>query len=155
MLEYYIRTDKAEHRHPTAFDIELDMDDWAVRTRQHNVLARFDANSTSSNEIAALDDRIAQAALTIRNRAAARQFAEHPQKHLQSWIASQARDLDALLGAQGAPGADGSIANFSAEEQRRASTYQGAWLDEAVVVTESQRLAERLQELQSNRPSNG
>ncbi|KAL4399216.1 SWI/SNF and RSC complex subunit Ssr3 [Malassezia pachydermatis] len=158
VLEYYIRTDKAEHRHPTAYDIELDMDDWALRTRQHNVLSRFDANSSLSNEIAALDDQIAQAALTIRNRAAARQFlssfAEDPHGHLHAWIASQARDLDTVLGASqtgtGSEGDASSSVHFSSEEMRRAETFQGAWINEAVIVSESQRLAERLQELQSD-----
>ena len=160
VLEYYVHTDKAEHRHPTAFDIELEMDDWAVRTRQHNVLARFDANSSTSNEIAALDEQIAQAALTIRNRSAARQFftsfAKDPQQHLHTWIASQARDLDTLLGTshggRGADGTAGSVTDFSAEEMRHADTFHGPWVNEAVIVTESQRLAERLQELQSARP---
>ena len=119
------------------------MDDWAVRTRQHNVLARFDANSATSSEIASLDDRIAQAALTIRNRAAAREFFESfaadPQGHLRTWIASQARDLDALLGGD----RTGSTP-FSAEELKRAETFRGPWVDEAVIVAESQRLAARL-----------
>ncbi|WFD43527.1 non-specific serine/threonine protein kinase [Malassezia psittaci] len=157
VLEYYVHTDKAEHRHPYAFDIELEMDDWAVRTRQHNVLARFDANSAPSNEIAALDEQIAQTALTIRNRSSAREFflsfAKNPQQHLHTWIASQARDLDTLLGhSHGGLGMDGntsSVTNFSAEEMRRANTFNGPWVNEAVIVTESQRLAQRLQELQS------
>ncbi|WFD03542.1 non-specific serine/threonine protein kinase [Malassezia obtusa] len=156
VLEYYVHTDKAEHKHPYAFDVELEMDDWAVRTRQHNVLARFDANSTTSSEIAALDEQIAQTALTIRNRAAARQFftsfAQDPQQHLHTWIASQARDLDTLLGnshgGRGADGAAGAVTDFSAEEMRHAETFHGPWVNEAVIVTESQRLAQRLQELQ-------
>ncbi|WFD33103.1 non-specific serine/threonine protein kinase [Malassezia sp. CBS 17886] len=158
VFEYYVRTDKAEHRHPMAFDVELEMDDWAVRTRQHNVLARFDANSAVSNEIAALDDQIAQAALTIRNRAAAKQFlssfAADPQGHLQKWIASQARDLDTLLGTStGGRGVDGTAGgtNFSNEELRRADTFHGPWVNEAVIVAESQRLAQRLQELHARR----
>ncbi|PKI82881.1 non-specific serine/threonine protein kinase [Malassezia vespertilionis] len=159
VLEYYVRTDKAENKHPTAFDIELEMDDWAVRTKQHNVLARFDANSTLNNEIAQLDEQIAQAALTIRNRAAARQFftafAKNPQQHLHTWIASQARDLDTLLGTshigRGADGTAGCVGDFSEEEMRRSSTFHGPWVGEAVIVAESQRLAERMQELQAGK----
>ena len=157
VLEYYVRTDKAEHRNPVAFDIELEMDDWAMRTRQHNVLARFDANGATNNEISAIDDQIAQAALTIRNRAAARHFfsafAADPHHHLNAWVASQARDLDTLLGsAQGGASAEGAAGavGFSAEEMRRADTFHGVWVNEAVIVSESQRLAERLQELQSD-----
>lgn len=157
VLEYYVRTDKAEHRNPVAFDVELEMDDWAMRTRQHNVLARFDANGATNNEISAIDDQIAQAALTIRNRAAARHFfsafAADPHHHLNAWVASQARDLDTLLGsAQGGASAEGAAGavGFSAEEMRRADTFHGAWVNEAVIVSESQRLAERLQELQSD-----
>ncbi|WFD34658.1 non-specific serine/threonine protein kinase [Malassezia cuniculi] len=146
VIEYYVQTDRAEHRSEVAYDVELEMDDWAVRTRQHNVLARFDANSKTSSEIAALDDQIAQAALTIRNRAAAREFYESfaadPQGHLHTWIASQARDLDALLGSSGRT----DNTPFSAEELKRAETFRGHWVDEAVIVAESQRLAARLGE---------
>lgn len=143
VLEYFVQTDRTEHRSEVAYDVELEMDDWAVRTRQHNVLARFDANSATSSEIASLDDRIAQAALTIRNRAAAREFFESfavdPQGHLHTWIASQARDLDALLS-----GDRTDSTPFSAEELKRADTFRGPWVDEAVIVAESQRLAARL-----------
>mgnify|MGYP001759628593 FL=1 len=158
VLEYYVRTDRAEYRHPTAFDIELDMEDWALRTKQHNVLSRFDANSSLSNEILAIDDQIAQAALTIRNRSAAQHFfssfAKDPKGHLQAWIASQARDLDMVLGAsqsgRGPEGDPTSSVHFTSEEMRRAETFHGPWVNEAVIVSESQRLAQRLQELQSD-----
>ena len=154
VLEYWVRTDKAEYKHSTAYDIELDLEDLAVRQKQHNVLAQFDtANDATSREIAELDDKIAQAAATIRNRASARDFlaafAKDPQGHLRTWIASQARDLDAILGNNPVPGAGGSVSSFTAEEMRRAETFRGAWVDEAVIVNEAQRLAEKLQELQS------
>ncbi|SAM82350.1 uncharacterized protein UBRO_04655 [Ustilago bromivora] len=154
VIEYWVRTDKAEYKHSTAYDIELDLEDLAIRQKQHNVLSQFDAaNDAISREIAELDDKIAQATATIRNRASARDFlaafAKDPQGHLRTWIASQARDLDAILGNNPVPGAGGSVSNFTAEEMRRAETFRGAWVDEAVIVNEAQRLAEKLQELQS------
>lgn len=154
VIEYWVRTDKAEYKHSTAYDIELDLEDLAIRQKQHNVLAQFDTtNDATSREIAELDDKIAQAAATIRNRASARDFlaafAKDPQGHLRTWIASQARDLDAILGNNPVPGAGGSVSSFTAEEMRRAETFKGAWVDEAVIVNEAQRLAEKLQELQS------
>lgn len=162
VLEYWIRTDKAEYKHSTAYDIELELEDLAVRQRQHNVLSHFDTSSAETGvtrQIADLDDRIAQAAATIRNRASARDFlanfARDPQAHLRTWIASQARDLDAILGNNPTPGAGGSVSTFTAEEMRRAETFRGQWVDEAVIVNEAQRLAEKLQELQSQLSQQG
>ena len=60
--------------------------------------------------------------------------------------------MDTLLGtAHGGRGGDGAggVTDFGAEEMRHAETFQGAWVNEAVIVTESQRLAQRLQELQA------
>ncbi len=131
VIEYWIRTDKAEYKHSTAYDIELDLEDLAIRQKQHNVLSQFDsANDSTSREIAELDDKIAQAAATIRNRASARDFlaafAKDPQGQLTTWIASQARDLDAILGNNAVPGAAGSVASFTAEEMRRAETFRAS-----------------------------
>jgi SWI/SNF-related matrix-associated actin-dependent regulator of chromatin subfamily D len=72
----------------------------------------------------------------LQNHSSARDFlhtfSQDPLQHLQTWLASQSRDLDAILGAASSiPGA-GVNSSLSNEEMRRADTFQGAWLDEAI-----------------------
>jgi hypothetical protein len=94
------------------------------------------------NDVAALTrTQIAQASASLHTHALARDFlatfAQSPQAHLRSWLASQSRDLDIVLGAQIAGAAAGGGAGVGAgigdEEMRRAETFKGKWVDEAVV----------------------
>ena len=146
VLEYWIRTDKDEYKHPTAFDIDVELEDNGLRKVQDDVLAGFDYRG---RDIADLDDRIAQATQTLENRSSTRdflhRFAQDPQGHIQTWMASQARDLDAILGSNYTTG--GHL-NIGTEELRRSETFNAPWVDQAVVVHEAQRVAEKMQALQ-------
>ncbi|PWN45344.1 hypothetical protein IE81DRAFT_308961 [Ceraceosorus guamensis] len=161
VIEYWIRTDVAQHKHPTAYDIEMELDDWSTRKARESVLDAFDPKGEAAQEIAELDDRIAQATSTLSTRALSRDFlstfSQNPHAHLRSWLASQSRDLDVVLGSGGlsgnggtgtGTGSGGALAGLTDEELRRAGTFRGKWVDEAVVVLESARYAERLLGLQ-------
>ncbi|KAE8225280.1 hypothetical protein CF319_g1951 [Tilletia indica] len=152
VLEYYVRTDKAEHKSPVAYDVEVEMEDQNVRARQHEVLRKFDHSTDLSKQVLDLDDEIAQAAGSLQSHSATAaflsSFARDPQVHLRTWLSSQARDLDAIIGATALGGASGAGVGIGKEELRRSENFRGAWVDEAVIVHEGQRLAERLQELQ-------
>lgn len=131
VLEYWVRTDKEEYRHPTAFDVEVELEDSGLRNVQDDVLAGFDLHA---QELAELDDRIAQATQTLENRTSTRDFlaafARDPHNHLQTWMASQARDLNAILGQNYS---SSEHLNLSKEELRRSETFRGDWVDQAVV----------------------
>jgi SWI/SNF-related matrix-associated actin-dependent regulator of chromatin subfamily D len=58
VLEYWVRTDVAEHKHQTAYDIELDLDDWATRKAREKVMDAFEPAGEAAAEIAELDDRV-------------------------------------------------------------------------------------------------
>ncbi|KAK0560316.1 SWI/SNF and RSC complex subunit Ssr3 [Tilletia horrida] len=152
VLEYYIRTDKAEHKSPVAYDVEVEMEDQNVRVRQHEVLRKFDHGTDLSKQILDLDDEIAQAALSLQTHSATAaflsSFAKDPHRHLRTWLASQARDLDAIIGATALGGASGAGVGIGKEELRRSENFKGAWVNEAVIIHEGQRLADRMQELQ-------
>ena len=72
----------------------------------------------------------------MRNHATTRDFlasfARDPHGHIRTWLASQARDLDAILGTT-ALGPAGAVTGLGAEEMRRAETFKGNWVEEAVV----------------------
>lgn len=131
VLEYWVRTDKEEYRHPTAFDVEVDLEDSGLRSVQDDVLQGFDIRG---REVSELDDRIAQATQSLENRASTRDFlanfAKDPHGHIQTWMASQARDLHAILGDSYTTG---DHLNFSKEELRRSETFHANWIDQAVV----------------------
>jgi SWI/SNF-related matrix-associated actin-dependent regulator of chromatin subfamily D len=87
-----------------------------------------------------------------------RRFADDPAAFVQTWLASQARDLDGVLGGAeaavlgpggAAPGAlpedGGAGRRVRAEELRRADFFRLPWVEEAVAVQEGMRLA-RLQQ---------
>jgi SWI/SNF-related matrix-associated actin-dependent regulator of chromatin subfamily D len=146
VLEYWVRTDKDVYKHPTAFDIEVEVEDSGLRKVQDEVLAGFELRG---REIAELDDRIAQATQSLENRTSTRDFlynfAKDPYNHIQTWTASQARDLDSILGTNYATG---SHLNIGTEELRRSETFKAPWVEQAVIVHEAQRVADKMQTLQ-------
>ncbi|KAL9931962.1 hypothetical protein V8E36_009277 [Tilletia maclaganii] len=152
VLEYYVRTDKAEHKSPVAYDVEIEMEDQNVRARQHEVLRKFDHSTDLSKQILDLDDEIAQAALSLQSHSATAaflsSFAKDPQVHMRTWLSSQARDLDAIIGATAMGGASGAGVGIGKEELRRSENFKGSWVNEAVIIHEGQRLADRLLTLQ-------
>lgn len=154
VLEYWVRTDAEVNRHTTAYDIEVELEDWTVRTRQERVLSLFDAQGERAREIAELDDRISQAVASLQNHSAARDFlhtfSRDPLNHLRTWLASQARDLDSILGAKSSVPGAGVGSGLSNEELRRAETFEGAWLDEAItghVALETSRRKRQLEKM--------
>jgi SWI/SNF-related matrix-associated actin-dependent regulator of chromatin subfamily D len=82
-----------------------------------------------------------------------RSFADDPAEFIDTWLASQARDLDAVLGGSEAavlgPGGHGGLAEDTsgnvrrvrAEELRRSDFFRLPWVEEAVAVQEGMRLA--------------
>lgn len=136
VLEYWVRTDVDANKHTTAYDIEVEVEDWMTRTKQERALSLFDAQGEQSRQVAELDDKISQAVHALQNHAAARDFlytfSQDPLDHLQSWLSSQARDLDAILGARSSVPGAGVGSGLSNEDMRRAETFTGAWVDEAI-----------------------
>jgi SWI/SNF-related matrix-associated actin-dependent regulator of chromatin subfamily D len=83
-----------------------------------------------------------------------RSFADDPAQFIDTWLASQSRDLDALLGASEAavlgPGGHGGLAEDTtagnirrvrAEELKRSEFFRMPWVEEAVALQEGMRLA--------------
>ncbi|CAO1631884.1 unnamed protein product [Parajaminaea phylloscopi] len=155
VLEYWVRTDADVNRHTTAYDIEVELEDWTVRARQERVLSLFDAAGERAQEVAELDDRIAQAVASLQNHSAARDFlytfSSDPLGHLRTWLASQARDLDSILGAKSSVPGAGIGSGLSNEEMRRAETFEGAWLDEAITGHVALETARKKRDLEAAR----
>lgn len=151
VIEYWVRTDVDVNKHSTAYDVEMDLDDWSVRAKQDRVLTLFDAQNDRTREIAELDEKIAQAVAALQNHSSARDFlynfSQDPLNHLRNWLASQSRDLDAILGATSSVPGAGVNSGLSNEDLRRADTFQGTWLEEAILGHVALDTAKRQKEL--------
>jgi SWI/SNF-related matrix-associated actin-dependent regulator of chromatin subfamily D len=85
-----------------------------------------------------------------------RSFAADPAGFIDTWLASQSRDLDALLGGSEAavigPGGHGGLAEDTghvrrvrAEELKRSEFFRLPWVEEAIALQEGMRLARMAQ----------
>jgi SWI/SNF-related matrix-associated actin-dependent regulator of chromatin subfamily D len=148
------------------------MEDVLARTKMNNVVVNM--SSEGAAELNKLDEevpartlsplpplttpaQIMQHAQSIQNAQTKltflRSFADDPAAFIDTWLASQARDLDAVLGGSEAavlgPGGHGGLAEdlggnvrrVRAEELRRSEFFQLPWVEEAVAVQEGMRLA--------------
>ncbi|KAF8312533.1 SWI/SNF complex 60 kDa subunit [Clavulina sp. PMI_390] len=126
----------------TAYDIEIDMDDREYKSRIRDVLDRL--APTTDTRVARLDHEISETTQAIRASQLKQQFfqgfAHSPQTFISDWMASQSRDLETILGNdRGVPD----------ELMRRSDFFRLPWVDEAVVVHESMRVAGTLPAYQS------
>ena len=63
-------------------------------------------------------------------------FAENPQEFIQTWLESQSRDLETILGSGPSDGA-----TVRQDDLRRSEYFRLPWVEEAVAVQEGLRLA--------------
>ena len=65
-----------------------------------------------------------------------RAFSDDPQRFIQTWLESQSRDLETILGS--GPSEGGSLRQ---DDLRRSEFFRLPWVEEAVAVQEGLRLA--------------
>lgn len=63
-------------------------------------------------------------------------FADNPQEFIQTWLESQSRDLDSVLGSGPSEGA-----TLRQDDLRRSEFFRLPWVEEAVAVHEGLRVA--------------
>lgn len=96
--------------------------DSAARQKMMNIIS----SSQVQKEIMTYDDKIVQCVQSINNSKIKRdfllQFSKEPVEFINKWIASQARDLEIILGE--------SKANL--EEIKQTDFYKQPWMKEAI-----------------------
>jgi SWI/SNF-related matrix-associated actin-dependent regulator of chromatin subfamily D len=121
VIDYIIRVDKALHQSSKAYDVEVELDS-AVRQKMVNIVS----STQTQKEILGLDDKIVQCVQSINNSKIKRdflmQFSKEPVEFINKWIASQARDLEVILGES----------KVNLEEMRQTDFYKQPWMKEAV-----------------------
>ncbi|KAI0944266.1 hypothetical protein AcW1_002018 [Taiwanofungus camphoratus] len=126
---------------PGAWDVEVKLDDSGLKGRMSHVVVQM-AQDTAKN-LVKLDEEIALHVQSLNNahlkRTFLRAFANDPRQFIQTWLASQARDLENVLGSGPSEGATVRL-----EDLKRSEFFRLPWVEEAVAVQEGLRLASKV-----------
>ncbi|KAF8514419.1 SWI/SNF complex 60 kDa subunit [Hysterangium stoloniferum] len=136
VLSYLINLDPtAGSFNMQAFDIEIPMDDAALKARMNSVHSATD----SAKQVAALDDEISIHAQSIRSSKLKldflKAFSSDPYSFIPQWLASQSQDLDIILGNE---------QGVREEDLKDSQYFTLPWVDEAVSVQEGLRITNAL-----------
>ena len=136
--------DKDRNVHPTVFDIPIEIED-PHKTKMHAAVQSLEAGSTLEGIMAA-EDEVAALAHQIRTGREKRDFlngfAQDPAGFINRWMASQARDLDIVLGNEiGLPGTNGGLVRE--EDLRRSDLFRMPWVSLGRLCTKMRSLIPR------------
>ncbi|KAH9921644.1 SWI/SNF complex 60 kDa subunit [Fomitopsis serialis] len=125
---------------PGAWDVEVKLDDSGLKSRMSHAVVQL--ATETARDLAKLDDEIAMHVQSLNNahlkRSFLRAFADDPQQFIQTWLASQSRDLETMLAS-----GPSDAATVRQEDLRRSEFFRLPWVEEAVAVQEGLRLAAR------------
>lgn len=121
VIDYTIRVNKPLTQASKCYDIEVELDSIVRQKMMHIV-----SSTQTQKEIMGLDDKIVQCVQSINNSKIKRdflmQFSKEPVEFINKWIASQARDLEVILGES----------KVNLEQIKESDFYQQPWMKEAV-----------------------
>ncbi|TFK27307.1 SWI/SNF complex 60 kDa subunit [Coprinopsis marcescibilis] len=122
---------------PQAWDVEVKMEDTMLKNR---MAAMIQSTKESALALSKLDDEIALLAQSLHNshvkKAFLESFAQDPAQFIQTWLESQSRDLETILGSGPTEGM-----TVRQEELRRSEFFQLPWVEEAVAIHHGTTLA--------------
>ncbi|KAH9936917.1 SWI/SNF complex 60 kDa subunit [Amylocystis lapponica] len=138
VLHYTLNPGMVPPEKPGAWDIEVKLDDTHLKSRMNTVAVQM--ASETARDLAKLDDEIALHVQSLNNahlkREFLRAFADDPREFIQTWLASQSRDLESVLGSGPSEGA-----TARQEDLKRSEFFRLPWVEEAVAVQEGMRLS--------------
>ncbi|KAF5369594.1 hypothetical protein D9758_002651 [Tetrapyrgos nigripes] len=139
ILHYTIDPSVLPPERPQAYDVEIKMEDSALKGRMAVML---NTNKDTAANLQKMDEEIALLAQSLHNshlkRTFLQSFAKDPAHFIQVWLESQSRDLETILGSGGTEGL-----TLRQEELRRSEFFKLPWVEEAVAVQEGLRLASK------------
>ncbi|KAI0750937.1 SWI/SNF complex 60 kDa subunit [Daedaleopsis nitida] len=138
ILHYTVNPTLPPPEKPAAWDVEVKVDDSNLKGRMQHVVMNMAADS--AKELTKLDEEIALHVQSLTNahmkRTFLRAFAEDPCEFIQTWLVSQSRDLESVLGSGPSEGA-----TVRQEDLKRSEFFRLPWVEEAVAIQEGIRLA--------------
>lgn len=137
ILHYMVNPSLPPPDRPSAYDVEVKMEDTALRSR---MAVMVQSNKESSQALSKLDEECAMLAQSLHNshikRTFLQSFAQDPALFIQTWLESQSRDLENIIGSGPTEGL-----TVRQEELKRSEFFQLPWVEEAVAIQEGMRLA--------------
>ncbi|KAF8494374.1 SWI/SNF complex subunit [Russula emetica] len=141
VIYYTVNPTTPPPERPAAWDIELKLEDIALKSKMQSVT--LNASRDTLRELTKLDDEIATLAQSLQSSVLKRQFlqsfAEDPSGFIQTWLASQSRDLESILGSGPSEGA-----TIRKEDLSRSEFFRMPWVEEAVAIWDGMRVANKV-----------
>jgi len=141
VIHYTINPSVPPPERPSAWDIELKLEDVALKSKMQAVT--LNASRDTLRELTKLDDEIATLAQSLQSSVLKRQFlqsfAEDPSSFISTWLASQSRDLESILGSGPSEGA-----TIRKEDLSRSEFFRMPWVEEAVAIWDGMRVANKV-----------
>jgi len=140
VLHYTLNPTHAPPEKPSAWDLEVKIDDAQLRNKMSNVVVNM--TQESAKELARIDDEIGLLTQSLTNshlkHTFLTSFASNPSEFIQTWLESQSRDLESILGSGPSEGA-----TLRMDDLRRSEYFKLPWVEEAVAIQEGMRKAAR------------
>ncbi|EMD32802.1 hypothetical protein CERSUDRAFT_143379 [Gelatoporia subvermispora B] len=138
VLHYTLNPALPPPEKPSAWDVEVKVDDLSLKSRMNHTILQM--SSETARELSKMDEEIALHVQSLNNshlkRTFLRAFEEDPRGFIQEWLASQARDLESVLGSGPSEGQ-----TMRQEDLKRSEFFRLPWVEEAVAIQEGMRLA--------------
>jgi SWI/SNF-related matrix-associated actin-dependent regulator of chromatin subfamily D len=120
VIHHLINADAPEGKRTACYDIDVEIDN-PVKSSMHSFLM----STSNQQEIVSLNNKIHETVDQINTIKLQREFylgfAQHPQKFINDWLASQSRDLKIMTDR---------VSNI--ETERKANYYCQPWSNDAV-----------------------
>ncbi|KAH9012860.1 SWI/SNF complex 60 kDa subunit [Lactarius deliciosus] len=135
VVNYTVNPSIPPPERPTAWDIELKLEDVALKSKMQGVT--LNPSRDTLRELTKLDDESLQS--SVLKRQFLQSFAEDPSGFVQTWLASQSRDLESILGSGPSEGA-----TIRKEDLSRSEFFRMPWVEEAVAIWDGMRIANKV-----------
>ncbi|KAJ3574032.1 hypothetical protein NP233_g2039 [Leucocoprinus birnbaumii] len=126
VLHYLLNPTQPPPERPMAWDVEIKMEDSSLKNR---MATSVQMSKESMATLMKLDEEIGLLAQSLHNshlkRTFLQAFADDPAKFIQTWLESQSRDLETILGSGPTEGM-----TVRQEELRRSEFFQLPWVEE-------------------------
>jgi SWI/SNF-related matrix-associated actin-dependent regulator of chromatin subfamily D len=159
VIYYTVNPSTPPAERPSAWDIELKLEDVGLKSKIQAVT--LNPSRDTLRELTKLDDevcsgatflcpvnskshaQIATLAQSLQSSVLKRQFlqsfAEDPSNFISTWLTSQSRDLESILGSGPSEGA-----TIRKEDLSRSEFFRMAWVEEAVAIWDGMRVANKV-----------
>ncbi|KIJ41033.1 hypothetical protein M422DRAFT_209501 [Sphaerobolus stellatus SS14] len=136
IIPYVITVDPSTPAGMQAFDVEIPVDDIILKSKMSVIHSQ---STEIVKQVATIDEELAIAAQSIRNSKLKLDFlkslSSDPASFVQTWLSSQSRDLDIILGNE---------QGVKEEDLKNSRFFDQPWVDEAVSVQEGLRVTNAL-----------